>query len=113
MITYFETSLNQISVHRVGNKVQDEFYILSEQPLNIEDEVLKSLLIKYFLPPFEKTNEVYRFTHSSGDLNLNELFHFSSMMFSDEASFHELSGNIAKYLMKSLITPKLKQGSFI
>ena len=110
MITYFETSLNQISVHRVGNKVQDEFYILSEQPLNIEDEVLKSLLIKYFLPPFEKTNEVYRFTHSSGDLNLNELFHFSSMMFSDEASFHELSGNIAKYLYEISNHPKIKAG---
>lgn len=110
MITFFETSLNQISVHRVGNKVQDEFYILSEQPLNIEDDVLKSLLIKYFLPPFEKTNEVYRFTHSSGDLNLNELFHFSSMMFSDEASFHELSGNIAKYLYEISNHPKIKAG---
>lgn len=110
MISFFEASLNLISVHRVGNKVQDEFYVLSEQPLNITDEVLKNLLIKYFMSPFEKANEAYRFTHSSGDLNLNELFHFSSKMFSDEASFHELSGNIAKYLYESSNHPKIKAG---
>lgn len=110
MISFFEASLDLLSVHRVGNKVQDEFYVLSEQPLNITDEVLKNLLIKYFLSPFEKANEAYRFTHSSGDLNLNELFHFSSMMFSDEASFHELSGNIAKYLYENSNHPKIKAG---
>lgn len=110
MISFFEASLDLLSVHRVGNKVQDEFYILSEQPLNIADEVLRSLLIKYFLSPFEKANEVYRFTHSSGDLNLNELFHFSSLMFSDEVSFHGLSENIAKYLYESSNHPKIKAG---
>lgn len=110
MITFFETSLDLLSVHRVGNKVQDEFYILSEQPLNIGDDVLKNLLINYFLSPFEKANEAYRFTHSSGDLNLNELFHFSSLIFSDETSFHELSGKIAKYLYESSNHPKIKAG---
>jgi hypothetical protein len=59
MFSFFEASLDQISVHSVGNKVQDEFYILSDQTLNIDDHVLKNLLIKYFLSPFEKGNEVY------------------------------------------------------
>jgi hypothetical protein len=43
MITFFEASVDLLSVHRVGNKVQDEFYVLSEQPLNIADEVLKKV----------------------------------------------------------------------
>jgi hypothetical protein len=110
MIYFFEASMDLLSVHRVGNKIQDEFYILSEQPLKIADEVLRNLLLKYFFSPFEKTNEVYRFTHSSGNLNLNELFHFSSMIFSDGASFHELSGHIAKYLYESSNHPKIKAG---
>lgn len=110
MISFLEASLDQISVHRVGNKVQDEFYILSDQTLNIDDNVLKSLLIKYFLSPFEKGNEVYRFNHSSGDLNLNELFHYSSTIFSDEASFHAISQNITKYLHDSSNHPKIKAG---
>jgi len=110
MISYFEASLDLLSVHRLGNKVQDEFYVLSEQPLDITDEVLKNLLLKYFLSPFEKANEVYRLTHSSYDLNLNELFHFSSMIFSDEGSFHEMSGNISKYLYESSNHPKIKAG---
>jgi len=110
MVTFLEASLDLLSVHRVGNKVQNEFYILSEQPLSIDDEILKNLLIKYFLSAFEKANEVYRFTHSSADLNLNELFNFSSKMFSDMACFHELSGNIAKYLFDISNHPKIKSG---
>ncbi len=110
MITFFETSLDILSVHRLGNKALDEFYILSDQALSINDEVLKNLLIKYFLSSFEKTNEVYRFTHSSGDNNLNELFHFSSMIFSEKDSFHDLSGNITKYLYDISNHPKIKSG---
>ena len=110
MVTFFEASLERLSVHRVGNKLQNEFYSLSDQPLRIEDEILKNLLMQYFLSPFDKANEVYRFTHSSGNLNLNELFHFSSMMFSDKDSFHELSGNIAKYLYDISNHPKIKAG---
>jgi hypothetical protein len=110
MISFTETSLNILSVHRVGNKAQEEFYILSEQPINIDDEVLNGLLLNYFLSPFQKANEVYRFTHSSGDLNLNELFYYSSIIFSDEANFHTMSENITKYLHDSSNHPKIKAG---
>lgn len=110
MVTFFEASLEQLSVHRVGNKLQNEFYSLSDQTLKIEDEVLRKLLMHYFLSPFEKANEVYRFTHSSDDLNLNELFHFSSMIFSDQGVFHELSGKITRHLYDISSHPKIKSG---
>ena len=110
MVTFFEASLEQLSVHRVGNKLRNEFYSLSDQTLKIEDEVLRQLLMKYFLSPFERANEVYRFTHSSEDLNLNELFHFSSMIFSDQGIFHELSGKITRYLYDISNHPKIRSG---
>lgn len=110
MVTFFEASLKQLSVHRVGNKLQNEFYSLSDQPLQIGDEILRSLLMQYFLSPFEKENEVYRFTHSSNDLNLNELFHFSCVIFSEEDTFHDLSGNITKHLYNITNHPKIKSG---
>ena len=110
MVSFFEASLEDLSVHRIGNKIQNEFYSLSDQPLQIDDEMLRALLMQYFLSPFEKENEVYRFMHSSDDLNLNELFHFSSGIFSANSRFHELSGNITKHLFDITNHPKIKSG---
>lgn len=110
MITFPEASLEQLSIHRTGNKLQNEFYVLSDYPLNIQDETLKTLLMQYFLGAFEKVNEVYRFTHSSSDLNLNEIFYFCSTIFSDHDSFHEQSTNITRHLFDVSNHPKIKAG---
>jgi hypothetical protein len=110
MIAAFEAILSQISVHRVGNKLLDEFYVLSDAPLAIKDEVLNKLLMQYFLHPFEKVNEVYRFMHSSDDLNLNEIYHFCEGIFADPDSFHKTSESITKYLFDQTNHPKIKSG---
>ena len=107
MVTFFEASLAQLSIHRVGNKLQDEFYVLSDNSLQIEDELLSNLLMQYYLKPFEKVNEVYRFMHSS-DMNLNELFHFSTEIFKEKGRFHEVSQQITKYLYDLTNHPKIK-----
>jgi hypothetical protein len=109
MVTFFEASLAQLSIHRVGNKLQDEFYVLSDNSLQIEDELLSNLLMQYYLKPFEKVNEVYRFMHSS-DMNLNELFHFSTEVFKEKRRFHEVSQQITKYLYDLTNHPKIKSG---
>ena len=110
MIASFEASLSALSIHRVGNKLLDEFYVLSEQPIGITDELLGKLLMQYFLNPFEKVNEVYRFMHSSDNLDLNELFHFCTGIFEDAGRFHELSEQITKYLFEQTNHPKIKPG---
>ena len=110
MITYFEASLDTISVHHVGNPVQNELYALSENPLQLKDEVISQLLMQYFLKPFEKANEVYHLMHSSGDLNLNELYHFATQVFEDNRKFHEASEQIAKHLYKVSNHPNIKPG---
>src|SRR5476651_2044679 len=110
MVTYFEGSLDNISVHHVGNSSQNEMYALSEQPLALKDDVIGKLLMQYFLTPFENTNEVYHLMHSSGDLGLNELHHFVSEIFEDKGKFHEMSEHVAKYLYKVSSHPKIKPG---
>jgi hypothetical protein len=110
MVTYFEASLDTISVHHVGNQSQSEMYALSDHPLVLKDELISSLLKQYFLSPFEKSVEVYHLMHSSGDLALNEIHHFASQIFVDKEKFHETSENIAKYLYKVANHPKIKSG---
>jgi hypothetical protein len=110
MITYFDAALTQISIHYSGNKLQDEVYRLSEKPLVMEDDTLSDLLMQYFLKPFEKGNEVYRLSHPSGNLELNELFHFSTNVFSVAENFHENSRQIVKHLYDVSGHPKIKSG---
>ncbi|GAA3959318.1 hypothetical protein FHS10_002340 [Mucilaginibacter dorajii] len=109
MVTFFEASLNTISVHHVGNPVQDEMYALSDAPLELKDEIIPNLLMQYFLKPFEKVNEVYHLMHSS-DLALNEIHHFATMAFEDPEKFHEASEKIAKHLFKVTTHPNIKGG---
>ncbi len=110
MVTFFEASLDTISVHHVGNQSQNELYALSEHPLELKDDVIPNLLMQYFLKPFEKSNEVYHFLHSSGDLNLNELYHFAGQVFADKGRFHAASEQIAKYLHQVSNHPNIKGG---
>jgi hypothetical protein len=110
MISFFEASLAELSVHRIGNKSQDEFYVLSEQSIALKENLLRNLLQQYFLSPFEKTNEVHRFFHPNTDLNLNEVYHFAAEIFENGEKFHNNSKELAKYLYDVSGHPKIKAG---
>jgi hypothetical protein len=110
MISFFEATLAELSIHRIGNKLQDEFYVLSDNSLHIKDEMLNKLLLQYFLSPFEKVNEIYRFMHPNNDLNLNEVYYFAAEIFANGSSFHENSKKLATYLYEISNHPKIKSG---
>jgi hypothetical protein len=110
MISHYEASLAQLSIHRIGNKAQDEFYVLSEDSVELSDSHLSGLLMQYFLSPFQKVNEIYHFYHPNDDLNLNEVYHFASKIFEDGSSFHEHSRQLAKHLYEISSHPKIKPG---
>jgi len=110
MISYFQASLSQLTIHKVGNKLLDENLSLSDDSLKIDDEVLDNLLMNYFLKPFEKINEIYRLYHPTEELNLNEVFHFAEIIFNDKNNFHKNSQLIAKHLYDISNHPKIKSG---
>ncbi|WP_214228602.1 nucleoid-associated protein [Pedobacter sp. B4-66] len=117
MISFFEATILMLSVHRVGNKSQDEFYVLSEHPVDLKNQQLSNILQSYFLRHFEGVNERYNFYHPNNDLSLNELYHFSSEIFDDAksfidggATFHDKSKDIAKFLYDVATHPKIKSG---
>lgn len=111
MINYNDAIFEDISIHRVGNKQRDEYYSLSNKPLAFEeDSVLPDLLLQYFLKPFTKVEEQYRFFHPNGELNLNELWYFIHQFFDDELEFHVFSEHIAKHLYEVTTHPNIKSG---
>ena len=102
-------SIDHISVHRVGNKGNEEGMVLSGVPLALDWELTEALQ-EYFKAPL-KTNEYFKLYHDSG-LELNEVFTFVSAIFDDPESLHEQSVKLAKHLFECSTHPNIKGGEF-
>lgn len=111
MFFHQDASFLNLIIHHVGNKSQDEYFTLSEEEVDVKsDEILADLLMQYFMKPFAKANEVYRFYHPNDTLDLNEVFYFSKQYFKGELGFVDFSKSIAKFLYEVTEHPKIKSG---
>lgn len=109
MLGFFDTTIQQIVVHKVGNKHSNENIRYSKEILKVDDEI-KELLSTYFLTPF-KSEEYFQLYHDS-DLSLNEVFHYASKIFNDRGQIFEQSVNLAKHLYENSTHPNIKGGEF-
>jgi hypothetical protein len=108
MINFTNVQLQRIIVHKVGNISLEEEITLSDTELELEDESLVQLLLKYFLTSFSG-NEMYKFHHET-HIDLNEIYVYARKMFSPKGNFIEQSENIAKHLYACSAHPKVKSG---
>lgn len=102
-------TIKNISLHNVGNKLNQDQILLSKQPLSINKDV-KEILTKYFLSPF-KSNEYFNLYHDV-NLSLNEVYTYISKIFDNQDDLHEQSINLAKHLYEQSNHPKIKSGEF-
>ncbi len=109
MIDGEQSVIQQVSAHRVGNKLALEELILTDAPLALEDDQLKNLLLTYFLSNFT-TPAYYSFTFSNGDLSLNPLYKFATEVFANPTQLHQKSIDIAKHLYQETQHPNIKSG---
>ena len=100
-------SMIKISVHRVGNKINGESLIISEFPLEIDQE-MKNLLSNFFLGHF-KSEMQYCFYHDSY-LSLNQVYSSCVEIFENKDSFHRESENIATHLYEAAENPRVQGG---
>lgn len=109
MITCFDTIIESLSIHYAGNASKNEPCIFSKEPLSVPDEQLASLVLEYFIRPFEKLQESFQFFHI-GKLELNEVFHYSKQVFTGNMDVHEASIAIVKHLYQVSTHPNIKAG---
>jgi len=109
MIDHTNSNIEQVSVHHVGNKTNEQELTLSKTLLDISDEKATELLSKFFLSPFSAP-EFYSFTFSNQDFTLNPLFIYASQMFDQVKTFHQNSIHIAKHLYELAVHPQIKPG---
>ena len=112
MINYLNAVLSPISIHHIGRKVDDEGFSLSDIPTTIEDENIKSLVLKYFLSGY-KEPAFHNFKMTGDETYDNPIFENVSKIFEDPQSLHYVSGDIAKYLYNNSNHPNIKSGELM
>lgn len=109
MINLFNTQIESLSIHRVGNKSRAEAVFLSEDTFKLNDEV-SPLLKEYFFKTFrEKDENYFQFVHDV-DLDYNEMFQFANEIFAHPERTHEFSKRITKHLYEQSNHPHIKNG---
>lgn len=99
--------LSKIIVHKVGNKINQEFLILSQEELKLEDD-MKELLQDFFLKNF-KSEEQFRFYSDSYLVN-NPVYSSVSEIFEYKNKFVWESENLAKHLYEITENPRVQSG---
>lgn len=110
MFDFSEVSLNQLVVHNIGNRAEEEGINFSNEEMRIHDHTVEDILKQYFLSKF-KSDFFYCFTHES-DLQLNEVYNHINQIFDEPSVFFEKSKDLAKYLYEQSNHPKIKTGEF-
>ncbi len=110
MFEFSDVYFDKIAVHNVGNRQSDEKLNLSKSELEIDEEIINELLLKYFLKPF-KEEIFYKFYHET-DIELNEVYSYCKKIFNNDDEFFNQSVNLAKHLYENSNHPKIKGGEF-
>ncbi|KGO93087.1 nucleoid-associated protein [Flavobacterium subsaxonicum] len=109
MINLFNTQIESLSVHRVGNKSRSEAIFLSEQQYSPSDEIAP-LLKEYFFKPFrDKEENYFQFAHDV-HLDYHDMYNFATEIFTDPSKTHEVSKKITKHLFEQSNHPHIKNG---
>lgn len=109
MINLFNAHIENLSIHRVGNKSRNEALFLSENAYGLNDEIVP-LLKEYFFKSFrEKEENYYQFAHEV-DLEYNEMFQMATDLFSNPSEIHAVSKKIATHLFEQSNHPHIKNG---
>ncbi|GAA4048940.1 nucleoid-associated protein [Flavobacterium chungnamense] len=109
MINLFNTHIESLSIHRVGNKSRNEAIFLSEKQYGLNDEIVP-LLKEYFFKSFrEKEENYFQFAHEV-DLEYNDMFNLATEIFTNPSSVHEVSKKITNHLFEQSNHPHIKNG---
>ncbi|GEN74109.1 hypothetical protein CLA01_41810 [Chryseobacterium lathyri] len=97
----------KIIAHRVGNKINGESLSISQDEMQLNEEMTE-LLQDYFLGSF-KSEETFQFYSDSYLVN-NPVYNSVSEIFEDKSKFLWESEVLAKYLYESAENPRVQGG---
>ena len=109
MINLFNAHIDNLSIHRVGNKSRNEALFLSENPYGLNDEIMP-LLKEFFFKPFrDKEENYFQFAHEV-DLEYNDMYNFATAVFNNPDEIHTVSKKMTQHLFEQSNHPHIKNG---
>ena len=99
--------ISKIIVHKVGNKINGESVVLSQDELQLSED-MKELLEELFMKAF-KADEQFKF-YSDSYLANNVVYGAVSEIFEDKDKFLRESETLAKHLYDITENPRVQQG---
>jgi hypothetical protein len=109
MINLFNAHIDNLSIHRVGNKSRNEALFLSENPYGLNDEIMP-LLKEFFFKPFrDKEENYFQFAHEV-DLEYNDMYNFATAVFNNPNEIHAVSKKMTQHLFEQSNHPHIKNG---
>ena len=109
MINFYNTHIDSLSIHRVGNKSRNEPIFLSESTFTLNDEIVP-LMKEFFLKPFrDKEENYFQFAHEV-DLDYNEMYKLATEVFENPTKIHDISKKITQHLYEQSNHPHIKNG---
>ncbi len=108
MIDFTNTEIEQMIVHKVGNKHREEKNVISNELTEVDAD-LKELLLKYFGKSFKDVAETYHFVHDI-DISYNVLNGLIMKMFDNPDDFIDLSKDVLNHLFEQSNHPHIKSG---
>lgn len=109
MINLFNTQIEQLFIHKVGNKSRNEAIFLSEEALKLTDEITPLIKDFFFRPFREKEESYYQFVHDV-DLDFNEMYNYANEIFTNPLNLDKVSKQITKHLFDQSNHPHIKNG---
>ena len=108
MIDFTNAEIEQLVVHKVGNKQREEDNFISEELTSINLE-LNEMLLQYFSKSFADYTETYHFVHDI-EISYNEINGMTKDIFENPDKFYENSIHILKHLYEQSNHPHIKSG---
>ena len=109
MINLYQTHIETLSIHRVGNKSKAEGAYISKDLYNLNDELLP-LLKDFFFKSFREKEENYFQFSNEEDLEFHELYKIASEVFDNPNTIHDASQKITNHLYNQSEHPHIKSG---
>lgn len=108
MLNYSNLNLEKLAIHRVGNKHREEENFFSQSLFHTNEEIEEALM-HYFIKPLKKSEDIYRFQHTT-DLNYNIMYNYAKSIFESQTDFLEVTNNIIYQLYNQSDHPNIKSG---
>ncbi len=109
MINLYPTTIDTLSIHKVGNQSKSEGVFMSKAPYSLNDET-NGILKEYFFKPFREKEENYLRFDNDIDLEFNVLYQICQRIFSNPEELHTASEEIARHLYDQSNHPHIKAG---